>query len=202
MLAQAVGVTPYTGVVDDQSVFDAVLGVVDFGRALGVDNLDQVAVGGDGVVGFIDSDGAIERAMDRVAAQQAGTFDQVVLGALADHDGAQTQAVATTGFLDQDARQQTADTTEAVEDNVGAFAGGSVLLANHVGQFFTDELLGSTAIAFGLEFGRQLAQVHRSGAELELAHRLDQRECFVDGQLAFVGLTVTSKAVSFENRND
>ncbi|MOA24557.1 hypothetical protein D3C78_1452380 [compost metagenome] len=140
--------------------------------------------------------------MHRVTTQQAGALDQVVLGALADNDGAQAQAVATTGFLDQDARQQTADTTEAVEDNVGAFAGRCVLLANHVGQFFTDELLGGTAIAFGLEFGRQLAQVHRSGAELEFAHRLDQRECFVDGQLAFVGLTVTSKAVSFENRND
>ena len=174
MLAQAVGVTPYTGVVDDQRIVDAVLGVVDFARALGVDDLDQVAVGGEGVVGFIDGDGAIERAMHRVTAQQAGTLDQVVLGAFAHDDGTQTQAVATTGLLDQDARQQAADATEAVQDDIGTLAGRSVLLANHVGQLFTDELLGSTAVALLLELVGQLAQVDRSGAQFQLAHGLEQ----------------------------
>ncbi|MNG70647.1 hypothetical protein D3C79_290400 [compost metagenome] len=202
VLAQAVGITPYAGVVDDQRVFDAVLGVVDFARALGVDNLDQVAVGGDGVVGFVDGDGAIERAVHRVTAQQAGTLDQIVLGAFAHDDGAQTQAVATTGFFDQDARQQTADTTEAVQHNVSAFTCGSVLLANHVSHFFTNELLGAAAIAFVTEFERQLAQVYRSRAELELAHGFEQWECFVDGEFAVVGRTVARKAVSFENRDD
>ena len=122
VLTQTLGITPDTGVVDQQSIVDAVLGVIDFLRVLGVDHLNQVAVGGQGVVFLIDGDGAIERTMHRVATQQAGTLDQVIAGALAHDDGTQTQAVATTGFLDQDARQQTADTTEAIENHVGALA--------------------------------------------------------------------------------
>jgi len=86
-------------------VLDAVLGVVHRSRIVGVDHLDQVAVGGDGVVLGIDMDGAVERAMYRITAQQAGTLDQVVLGALAHDDGPQAQAIAATGLLDQDARQ-------------------------------------------------------------------------------------------------
>ena len=202
VLAQAIGIAPYTGVVDDQRIVDAVLGVVDFARALGVDHLNQVAVGGDGVVRFIDGDGAVERTMHRVATQQAGALGQVVLGALAHHDGAQAQAVAATGLLDQDTRQQATDTTEAVQHYVSALARRGVLLAHDIGQLFANELFGGAAIALGFEFDSQLAQINRGRAELELAHGLQERERFVDGQFAVVGLTMASKAVSFENRDD
>ncbi|MNS73778.1 hypothetical protein D3C72_1072290 [compost metagenome] len=201
VLAQTIGVTPYTGVVHQQRIFDAVLGVIHLGRVLRVDHLDQVTVGGDGVVFFVDGNGAVERTMDRIATQQAGALGQVVVGAFAHDDGAQTQAVATTGFLDQDARQQAADTTEAVKHNVGAFTCRSVLLTNNVGHFFTHELLGATAVAFQLEFVRQLAQVDRSGAQFQLAHGFEQRECLVDREFGFVGLAMTSKAVRFEDRD-
>ena len=202
VLAQAVGVTPYTGVVHQQGVLNAVLGVIHLGRVLRVDHLDQVAVGSDGVVGFIDHDGAIERAMYRVTTQQAGTLDQIVVGAFAHDDGTQAQAVATTGFFDQDARQQTTDTTEAVQHNVSAFTCRSILLTHYIGQFFAYKLLSRAAIAFGLELHGQLAQVYRGSAELELAHCLEQRESFVHGQFDVIGLTMASKAVSLENRND
>ena len=36
MLAQTLSVTPYAGVIHQQCVFDAVLGVVDFFRVFGV----------------------------------------------------------------------------------------------------------------------------------------------------------------------
>ena len=140
--------------------------------------------------------------MYRVATQQAGALGQVVLGAFAHNDGTQAQAVATTGFFDQDARQQAADTTEAVQHNVGAFTGSGVLLTYHVSHFFTHELLGGTASAFFAEFVGQLAQVYRSRAELELAHGFKQWECFVDGEFAVVGGAMARKAVSFENRDD
>src|SRR5690606_33356531 len=57
VLTQALGVTPLAGVVHQQRVLDAVLGVVDRGRVVGVDHLDQVAVGGDGIVFLVDQDG-------------------------------------------------------------------------------------------------------------------------------------------------
>ncbi|MNZ78869.1 hypothetical protein D3C78_974590 [compost metagenome] len=137
--------------------------------------------------------------MHRVAAQQAGTLDQVVVGALADDDGAQAQAVAATGLLDQDARQQAADAAEAVQDDVGAFAGVAVLLADHIGQLVLGELLDAAAITFGLELGDHLAQVHGGGAQLELAHGLEDGEGFVNRKLGFVRQAMTGKAVSLED---
>src|SRR5690606_40537351 len=107
---------------------------------------------------LIDMDGAVERAMYRIAAQQAGALDQVVLGALAHDDGTQAQAVAATGLLDQDARQQAADAAKAVEHYVGALvARGGGALAGDFGQLLTDELVQGAAIAFGLELAHQLA---------------------------------------------
>ncbi len=76
------------------------------------------------------------------------------------------------------------------------------MLANHIGHFFTHELLGAAASTFFAEFVSQLAQVYRGRAELELAHGFKQRECFVDGEFAVVGRTMASKAMGFENRDD
>ena len=67
---------------------------------------------------LVDGDGAVEGAVHRVAAQQAGALDQVVVAALAHHDGAQPQLFAAAGVLDQDAGQQAADAAEAVEHDI------------------------------------------------------------------------------------
>src|SRR5690606_8198537 len=200
VLAEAFGVAPLTGVVHQQRVLDAVLGVVHRGRIVGVDHLDQVAVGSDGVVFSVDMDGAVERTMYRIAAQQAGALDQVIVGALAHDDGAQAQAVAATGLLDQDTCQQATNTAEAVEHHVSAFVTGSGgALVRHFGELFANELLECTAIAFGLELAYQLAQVDRSGAQVHFAHGLEDRVGLVDRQFRLVGLTVASEAMRLEN---
>ena len=74
VLGQALGVAPAAGVVHHQRVLDAVGGVVDGGGVVRVDDLDLHAVGGDGVGFLVHPDGALERAVDRVAAQQAGAL--------------------------------------------------------------------------------------------------------------------------------
>jgi hypothetical protein len=188
MLAQTIGITPYTSVVDDQRVLDAVLGVVHFGRVLGVDHLDQVAVGADGVVGFINGDGAVERAMNRVTTQQAGALDQVVLGAFADDDGAQTQAVAATGFSirmrasRRPIRPKPYSTT-SVPLRAPEFCWPTISAISS-----RTNCSAVRPLAFGLELDRQLAQVDRSGTQFKLAHRFDERESLVYGQLGRVGL--------------
>src|SRR5699024_8498076 len=109
VLAQPLAVTPHAGVVDDDGVIDAVLGVVDLGRLVGIDDLDRGAVGPDDVVLLVDPDGAVEAAVDGVAAQQGGTLLQVVLGVLADDDGAQARAGLLGALGEQDASQEAAD---------------------------------------------------------------------------------------------
>ncbi len=200
MLTQTFGVAPLAGVVHQQCILDAVLGVVDRGRIVGVDHLDQIAVGSDGVVLFIDGDGAIERTMHRVATQQAGALDQIVVGALAHDDGAQAQAVATTGLLDQDARQQPADAAEAVQHDVSALVPGSrVTLVGDLGQLFAHELLEAAAVAGILVLGDQLAEIDRGGAEVHLAHGLEDLEGVMHRQLGFVGDAVTGETVRLED---
>ncbi|RMS61115.1 hypothetical protein ALP65_04682 [Pseudomonas aeruginosa] len=201
VLAEAFGVAPLAGVVDQQGVLDAVLGVVDRRRVVGVDHLDQVAVGGQRVVFFVDGDGAVERTMHRVPTQQAGPLDQVVLGALAHDDRAQAQAVAAAGLLDQDTRQQATDAAEAVEHDVGAFAGIAVLLTGHFGQLGLDEVLDAAAVTFCLELGDHLAQIDGSGTQLELAHRLEDRERLVNRQLGVISHAMTGETMRLHDRD-
>ncbi len=200
VLPQTFGVTPLAGVVHQQGVLDAVLGVVHRGRIVGVDHLDQVAIGGDGVVRLIDGDGAIEGTMHRVATQQAGALDQIVVGTLAHDDGAQAQAVATTGLLDQDARQQAADAAETVQHDVSTLVpGSSVTLVGDLGQLFAHELLEAAAVAGVLVLGDQLAEIDRGCAEVHLAHGLEDLEGVVHRQLGLVGDAVTGETVRLED---
>ena len=176
-------VAPLAGVVDDDRVVDAVLGVVDARGAVGVDDLDERAVGEDRVVVLVDRDRAGEGAVDRVAAQQAGALGQVVVGALAHDDGAQPQAVAGAGVLDEDAGEQTADAAEAVEDDVGALALVTAVLADDVAELGTQEVLEGDALA-GLEAAAvQARDVDGGGAGLEGGERLEHGEGVVEGQL-------------------
>ena len=129
VLRQALAVAPLAGVVDEDGVLDAVRRVVDLGRVVGVDDLDLVAVGDDRAVRLVDGDRALELAVDRVAAQQRGALDEVLLAALADDDGAQPQAVAGAGLLDEQAGDEAADAAEAVEDDVARPSRRSILLS-------------------------------------------------------------------------
>ncbi len=67
MLSQASFITPYARVVYDNRIVDTVLGIVDFRRAVGVDNLNWVTVTYDLAVFFINANSAFERAVNGVA---------------------------------------------------------------------------------------------------------------------------------------
>ena len=60
--------------------------------------------------------------MDRVTSEQAGTLLGITGITRAKHDAAQPQLLATAGAFDQDPSEQTPNTTEAVEHNIGWFA--------------------------------------------------------------------------------
>ena len=137
VLGQASLIAPAAGVVHHDGVVDAMCGVVNGGRVVRVDDLDQGAVGEDRAVFLINGDRAFEAAVDRVAAQQRSALDDVIIRALADHDGTQAQAVAAT--LDENASQQAADAAKAVEHYVLWFCVGCASLANLLAQFFGDE---------------------------------------------------------------
>ena len=70
MLLQPGLVPPPTSVVDHDGVGDAIAGVVDAGRVVGINDLDFGAVGPNDVVFLIDGDGAVEGAVHGVPAQQ------------------------------------------------------------------------------------------------------------------------------------
>jgi len=78
-------------------------------------------------------------------------------------------------------------------------ARGGGALAGDFGQLLTHELVQGAAIAFGLELAHQLAQVHRSGAQVHLAHGGQDLVSLVNGQFRRVGLAVASEAMCLEN---
>ncbi len=203
VLAETLGVAPFTGVVDQQSVFDTVLGVIHRSRIVRIDHLNQVAIGSDGVVFGVDVDGAFERTMDRIAAQQAGALDQIVISPLAHDNGTQTQAIAAARLFNQDAGEQATDTTETIEHDVGALVdAGGVALASDFSQLVTHELVKAATVPLGLELPHDFTQVHRSGTQVHLAHGGKNLMSFIDAQLGFVSLTVTRKAMCFEQCDD
>src|SRR5699024_5518583 len=79
VLAQTFFIAPYTSVVHNNGVIDAVFGVVEGGWVRCVDDLDLGAISRDGIGFFINFNGAVKRTMHRVAAQQGGTLDDVVI---------------------------------------------------------------------------------------------------------------------------
>src|SRR5699024_1795491 len=199
VLAQALTVAPHTGVVDDDGVVDAVLGVVDLGRLVGVDDLDRGAVGPDDVVLLVDPNGAVEAAMDGVAAQQGGTLLQVVLGVLTDDDGTQARAGLLGALGEQNAGQEAADAAEAVEDDVGGRA--VTAGADDVGELLLEELIDGGSVSeiatLVLECGGQGAKVRGDGVQVELCDALEDRHGVRDRQV--VVDDATCEAVLLQN---
>jgi hypothetical protein len=181
VLAEAFLVAPHAGVVDDQRILDAVLGVVDFRRRIGVDHMDVVAVGDDGVLVFIDRDRAAEGAMNGIAAQKAGAFFEIAFLAAAHDDGAQAHLVAGPNAFDHHAGQQASNAAETVKDNVlrllqdGGFAGVDA------GELLFNQGLGIAA-CFHVAVA-QLAEVDAGGGEIHFQHRLDDLKALGNVQL-------------------
>ena len=198
VLREPLVVAPAAGVVDDDRVVDAVGGVVDRGRVVRVDDLDQRAVREDRVRLLVDLDRSGERAVHRVAAQQARALDEVVVAALAHDDRAQAQAVAATGVRDQDAGEQPPDAAEAVEHDVGSGCLGRDTLAGGVarredglefGAHEVDEVAG-VALADGVGVaGDESRDVDRRGAGSDLAQRLEHEHGVAEVELDVAGLT-------------
>ena len=151
-------------------------GVIDLGGRIGVDDLDVVAIDDQRRVFFINGDAALEGTVHRVATQQAGPLFQIILAAT-HHDGAQAQQVTAAGLLDHDARQQAADTPEAIQDDVLRVAAHAAfdVATDDVGQLTLEEG-GDVRLVRALEGDGQLADVDVGRAQVELDHRAHQRE--------------------------
>ena len=175
--AHARFVAPCTGVVDNDRVVDAVALVVDPVRTVGVQHPDDVAVGDEAIVLFIDPQCPQESPMHRVAPQQGRALAQVVRGLLAHDDGLQPQLMAAADLLDQQASQQTADAAEAEQHDILGFLERWHVPADHLRAFAPDEFhrLDATVFGFVHETGCQLAHIDMRRPQVEL------RERFADG---------------------
>ena len=119
VLGQAFLIAPNTGVIHQNGVVDAVLGVIDRGRVVGVDHLDLRAIGPDNLFFLVHADGAVEGTVDGIAAQEAGALDDVPFALIAHHNRAQAHA-AVSGFAsDEDAGKEAADAAKAVQHDIG-----------------------------------------------------------------------------------
>ena len=183
VLGQALAVAPRTGVVHHDGVVDAVGGVVDLCRVVGVDHLDGGAVGPDDFLFLVHGDGAVERAVHGIAAQQRGALDDVDVALLAHHHRAQAHAAVHRLAGDQDAGEQAADAAEAVEHDVAGleFGGG----ADDVGELAVEE--GTQVLLVGvLELLGQAAEVDRRGAEVHLHEFAQDRQRLVEREFLLV----------------
>ncbi len=174
MPGQALAVAPAARVVDEDGVLDAVRRVVHGRRVVGVDHLDLVAVGDDPAVRLVDGDRALELAVDGVAAQQGGALHDVLPGALAYDDGAQAQAVARPGLLDEQPGQEAADAAEAVEDHVPRLAALRLVVARGAGHGLSGEVAHrQAAVVAPVRLGED-AEVDLRRAEVERGERVQE----------------------------
>ena len=200
MLLKARNVAPAAGVVHQQGVVDAVLGVVDSGRVGGVNEANRNTVSDDGAVLFVHLNNALEGAVNRVALQQGCTLDQVLITVLTHHNSAQVQARAQRrgGTLQQNTSQQATNTTEAVQHNVLLLRlitlvvhGGTQLLGQPHGQ------LGGARLVVCLV---QSSNVNRASAQVQLNQGANQLERVrgVQGRTIDVGYEI----VQLQQLND
>ena len=188
MAGEAFLVAPHARVVDDDRVGDVVRLVVHVLRRVGVDHLDEVAVGNESLVLLVDLDGPVKAAMNRVAAQKARALVQVAFRTAPHDDGPQAQGIAEARPLDQEAREQATDAAEAVEHDVLRLREhpvwqtfGSTKVLAHEGA----RILGTPAPD---PLHRQLAEIDAAGLELHHAHDLEQGVGVANRELAFLDL--------------
>src|SRR5699024_4633279 len=165
VLAQSLAVAPHAGVIHQHGVVDAVRSVVNISRVVGVDHLDLGAISPDDFVFFIHFDGAVECAMDGIAAQQGSTLVNVLITLLAHDDSAQTDTTIGSLAGNKNACEQAADAAKAVEHNITGFVlrGGA--------NYFLQLLFQVGAQVIGLrsaEAFRQAAHINRGGAKVHI----------------------------------
>ena len=87
-------ISPSTSIIHNQSIGDAVRGVVDLGGAARIDDLDTLTIGNNRVAIMVDGNRAIERPMHRVAPEEAArTFHEIAVAVVTDDDGAQADGL-------------------------------------------------------------------------------------------------------------
>ena len=118
MTCEALFILEYACVIDNQGVVNTVLGVVNIFWLIGIDNLDEIPVGNNRAVFFIDRDMPIEWSMYRIATQQTGPFAQVTVASTTHHDGFEPKRVTGRGTFDHQARQDATDTAEAIQHDI------------------------------------------------------------------------------------
>ncbi len=193
---QTFAVAPFAGVINQDGIVDAVLGVIHFLRAVGVDHLHFHTVGHKRLALFIDTNGAIERTVNRVAAQQRGALDQIIFStALAYNHRAQAQVVTAAGFLDQQARHQTTDTAKAIQHHIAGWTGQFLVTTDQIGNLTADKFINRlpSRLAFGLVGNRNTASINMGRTQVQCSQRLNHRKGFKLRQ--FVLLDLTHKAV-------
>src|SRR5690554_6356069 len=141
VLAQPRLITPDTGVIHHHGIVDTVGGIVDIRWLVGIDDLDDVAVGSDGTRFRVDTDCTVERTMYGVATQQAGPLLQILgnITTATHHNGTQSQQVASPRFLYQHPRQQPTNTAKAVQHHIlgATITAVGIVLINNFSQLFT-----------------------------------------------------------------
>ena len=121
--------------------------------------------------------------MDRVAAQEAGTFEEVIGGALAHDGGPEAELLTAAGLLDEEAGQKAADATETVEDDVLGLVEDGADPGVDAGQLPVHIGLGGQSAAFGGIVVGQLAQVDAGRSQVQLADGFQQGKGVHDRQL-------------------
>ena len=110
---------PNTRIINNQRVVNAVFGVINFGGGIRVNHFDGVAVNHQSILIIEDANGTLKCTMHGVTAQQGRTFLEIVLNrSPANHDSAQSQHISPAGFINQNTRYQSADTTKTIEHNI------------------------------------------------------------------------------------
>ena len=174
MLSQTGVILPHTGVVDNQRIADAVTGVIHLCRRVGVDHLDRITVDYQGIFIFENPNSAFKGTVDRIPPQQRSPLLQVVIiFALANHYGPQSQHITPAGLVYQNAGQQSANTAKAIENHILGLGQRLDIRPHNIPEFIADKFIDGTAIANTLVLDHHLAQVEVGGTQLQLGNSFD-----------------------------
>ena len=121
--------------------------------------------------------------MNRVTAQQAGTFEKIISSPFPHNRRPDTQFFAAPRFLHQNTGQQAADTAETVQHNILRFRAQRRAAGIDAGQFLEDEIINRDRTVQALELDNQFAQINTGRGKFKFGHRFDQREGFRHGKL-------------------
>ena len=118
--SEPINVTPCASTVDNECILNPVHRVVDGARIGGINKANGVPITNDGLMFRVYTDGASERAMNRITPHQAGTFVQIFDGIFRwpENHSPGNEVLATPRFFDQQPHDQTANSTESIDHNV------------------------------------------------------------------------------------